>query len=165
MRMFVVIAAISAAGFFFTGCATKGYVQDEVLRSQTQLDESIKSLNGKVEKLDNDAAKRMSNIETTYALKSAVEADSYNREQKLMKEIATQIYELKKSIKVLESMKEASVDKLSQSLQSSVYIFMKQLKGQRDGLEAAIEELERLLTSPMIPPTNAPEPSNPSAPK
>lgn len=159
MRKLAMIGAIVVSGIIFTGCATKGFVLDEIEKSKTELNNNIKEVQAYTAKVQTEASQRMANIETSYALKAVVESDAYNREQKLMQAITKQIDDLKVSLKKLEDLKEAAVDKLSQNLQKSVYIFMKQLKGQKEGIEQAMEELDKIISESTSAPASQPAPA------
>ena len=157
MKKWAIITSMALiACIVFTGCASKGFVRDEISKAKAEItNEQAKLLKEEIGKLEMESSKRMTTIETNYALKSALESATYNLEQKLMKDIENRIAEIKIGMKRLEDMKDASVDKLSQNLQSSLDIFMKQLRAQKDGIEQAMEELDKLMpTTTPTPPEN-----------
>jgi DNA anti-recombination protein RmuC len=158
MKKLVIIGGmVLIAGSIFPGCVSKGFIKDEITKSRTEITaEQAKIVKEDIGKVEADFSKRCANIEMNYALKSAVESDAYAREQKIMKEVDKRLEDIKASLKTLEDMKETSLEKFSQNLQSSVHILLKQLKEQKEGLERAMEELDKLITEPTTPASNPP---------
>jgi DNA anti-recombination protein RmuC len=153
-KMVIIGGVVLMAGSIFSGCVSKGYIKDEITKSRTEITaEQAKSIKDSIGKLEMDINKRITNIEVNYALKSAVESDAYNREQKIMKDVEKRLEDIKASLKTLEDMKEISLEKFSQNLQSSVHILLKQLREQKEGLERAMEELDKLIAEPTTPPS------------
>ncbi|MFH0888968.1 MAG: hypothetical protein V1871_07165 [Planctomycetota bacterium] len=159
MKKLVIIGGMVLGVGLFVGCASKGFVTEEITKSRAQItSEQTKALKDEITRLDSDFSKRCANIEMNYALKSAVESDAYNREQKIMKDVEKRLEDIKASIKSMEDMKEVSLEKFSQNLQASTHVFLKQLKEQKEGIERAMEELDKLIAEPTnTPPAEQPK--------
>jgi outer membrane murein-binding lipoprotein Lpp len=147
MRKLIAIGgAILLGSSMFVGCASKGFVLEEVKKSEDKtIAELSKQLNASVEKFSADVNKRIANIEANYTLKGYVDAQMSEREQKIMKDIGDRLNEIKTSLKDLAAIKEETMMKLSQNLQSSIGILLKQLNAQKEGLDIAIEEMEKFI--------------------
>jgi len=157
-KLVIIGGMMLIGGGFFMGCASKGFVTDEIAKSRAQITtEQAKALKDEITRLDTDFSKRCANIEMNYALKSAVESDAYNREQKIMKDVEKRLEDIKASMKTLEDMKEVSLEKFSQNLQKSTHVFLKQLKEQKEGIERAMDELDKLIAEPTPPVSTPPE--------
>jgi len=156
-KLLVMGSVILLGGSMFVGCASKGFVLEEIKKSEekttTELSKQVKDSIGKFEM---EAAKRIANIESSYALKSYVDTQMYDREQKMMKEIEKRLEDIKVALKDLAAIKEETMVKLSQNLQASVGIFLKQLRAQRDGVDVAIEELEKFIGADNSAPEHTP---------
>ena len=143
----------------FIGCASKGFVLEEIKKSKEEtIVELSKQVKNSIGKFEMEANKRIVNIESSYALKSYVDSQMYDREQKMMKEIEKRLEDIKTALKDLAAIKEETMVKLSQNLLASVQILLKQLKAQKDGVDGAIEELEKFIGAENTAPEHTPPP-------
>ena len=130
------------------GCASKGFVLEEIQKSKSETTAELsKQLKESIGKFEMDVSKRIANIEANYALKSEMDSKDYDMQQKITKDIDAKLNDIKKGISDLSAMKEETMTKLSQNLQSSVQVLLRQLKEQKDGVERAIEELEKFMST------------------
>ncbi|MEK7310048.1 MAG: hypothetical protein AAB038_04450 [Planctomycetota bacterium] len=160
MRKLVVLgSAILLGGSMLIGCASKGFVLEEIKKSKEETTAELsKQVKDSIGKFEMEASKRIANIESSYALKSYVDTQMYDREQKMMKEIEKRLEDIKTALKDLAAIKEETMVKLSQNLQASVGILVKQLKAQKDGVDLAIEELEKFIGADNSAPEHTPAP-------
>lgn len=158
MRKLVVLgSAILLGGSMLIGCASKGFVLEEIKKSEEKTTAELsKQVKDSIGKFEMEASKRIANIESSYALKSYVDTQMYDREQKMMKEIEKRLEDIKAALKDLAAIKEETMVKLSQNLQASVQILVKQLKAQKDGVDVAIEELEKFIGADNAAPAHTP---------
>jgi outer membrane murein-binding lipoprotein Lpp len=133
-------------GVVFSGCASKGFVQDEIKKSKNEITmEQAKQLKETAGRLEKEISQQIADMRAKYALKKDVEQDAYNREQKIMKDVEKLIADINTKIEELRKLKDVAVEKLTQKFTSSVHILLKQLGEQKDGLERAMEELDKLI--------------------
>lgn len=157
-KLTVIGSAVILCGSVLAGCTSKSFVLEEIKESEDKtVAELSKQLKSEVENLSADINKRVANIEATYALKNYVDAEMSKREQEMMKAIDTRLEGIKETLKDLAAIKEETMMKLSQNLQSSVGVLLKQLNAQKEGLDIAIEELEKFIGSGAAnPPSESP---------
>jgi DNA repair exonuclease SbcCD ATPase subunit len=162
MRKLVVLGSvILLGGSMLIGCASKGFVLEEIKKSEEKTTAELsKQVKDSIGKFEMEASKRIANIEANYALKSSVEPKIYDIEGK-QKYIVEQLADIVKQLNELKAIKEEAMVKLSQNLQASVQILVKQLKAQKDGVDVAIEELEKFIGAD----NNAPEHTPAESPK
>ena len=161
MRKLVVLGSvILLGGSMLIGCASKGFVLEEIKKSKEETTAELsKQVKDSIGKFEMEASKRIANIESSYALKNYVDTQMYDREQKMMKEVEKRLEDIKLALKDLAAIKEETMVKLSQNLQASVGILVKQLKAQKDGVDLAIEELEKFIGAENTAPEHTPPPT------
>ncbi|MEW6026189.1 MAG: hypothetical protein AB1599_02695 [Planctomycetota bacterium] len=156
-KLLVIGSAILLGGSMFAGCASKGFVLEEIKKSEEKTTvELSKQVRESIGKFEMEANKRIANIESSYALKSYVDSQLYDKEQKIMQAIEKRLEEIKAALKDLQAIKEETMVKLSQNLQASLGVLLKQLKVQKDGVDVAIEELEKFIGGENVAPEHAP---------
>ncbi|HLD36921.1 MAG TPA: hypothetical protein VJC37_09385 [Planctomycetota bacterium] len=163
MRNLAVLGSvILLGGSMLIGCASKGFVLEEIKKSKEETTAELsKQVKDSIGKFEMEASKRIASIESTYALKSYVDTQMYDREQKMMKDIEKRLEDIKVALKDLAAVKEETMMKLSQNLQASVQILLKQLNAQKEGLDIAIEELEKFIGADNAAPVHTPPEESP----
>jgi len=156
-KLLVISSAILLGGSMLIGCASKGFVLEEIKKSKDETTAELsKQVKDSIGKFEMESSKRIANIESSYALKNYVDTQLYDKEQKIMQAVEKSLDEIRAKLKDLAAIKEETMVKLSQNLEESVGILLKQLKAQKEGVELAIEELEKFIGAENAAPENTP---------
>lgn len=151
-RINLISGLMLGVGVLLAGCASKGFVREEVNKTRTEVTEEQNKLREeKISEMGSKLSTRMTNLETNFATKNMLESDLYNSKQEILKEVDNKLKALKNVLsdisQRMDTIKLANEDdvvKLGQDLRAVTNVLWKKLYEEKTGLERAMEELGKL---------------------